>query len=279
MIRKRVLFFDFRAITATPQLVNVNALSPKRHRRYHMTRTAMTTRDFEVSIPMSLLSFSKNVDRGSYEKLSIRDSARSLKKYGSTSSKTATKAENYLKHFVSNSDTLQGIALKYNVTIEQIRRANKLWASDSLFLREYLLIPQPDNANDLLSPVENQSTSSQSSLASSSIENLNQNRMSVGSSTRSSFDEENINDFLNKIDASIASTKEVVKKVTNTSEYGSEFETDQKRRPQSRIKQQQYQQQNNNTAPMNTVVTVQQGKKVRTSLELHEQQQDELFEL
>ncbi|XP_076269094.1 lysM and putative peptidoglycan-binding domain-containing protein 1-like isoform X3 [Rhynchophorus ferrugineus] len=208
---------------------------------------------------MSLLSFSKNVDRGSYEKLSIRDSARSLKKYGSTSSKTATKAENYLKHFVSNSDTLQGIALKYNVTIEQIRRANKLWASDSLFLREYLLIPQPDNANDLLSPVENQSTSSQSSLASSSIENLNQNRMSVGSSTRSSFDEENINDFLNKIDASIASTKEVVKKVTNTSEYGSEFETDQKRRPQSRIKQQQYQQQNNNTAPMNTVVTVQQG--------------------
>ena len=26
---------------------------------------------------------------------------------------------------------------------EQIRRANKLWATDSLFLREYLLIPMP----------------------------------------------------------------------------------------------------------------------------------------
>ncbi|XP_030747159.1 lysM and putative peptidoglycan-binding domain-containing protein 2 isoform X2 [Sitophilus oryzae] len=208
---------------------------------------------------MSLLSFTKNVDRGSYEKLSIRDSARSLKKYGSTSTKTATKAESYIKHFVSNSDTLQGIALKYNVTIEQIRRANKLWASDSLFLREFLLIPQPDNANDLLSPTQMQSTSSQSSLASSSAENLNQNRMSIGSSTRSSFDEENISDFLSKIDASIASTKEVVKKVADTGEYGTDITMDGKRKPQSRLKPQH---QNNNAFPpvaaLNTVVTVQQ---------------------
>lgn len=246
---------------------------------------------------MSLLSFSKSVDRGSYEKLSIRDSARSLKKYGSTSSKSATKNENYIKHFVSNSDTLQGIALKYNVTIEQIRRANKLWASDSLFLREYLLIPQSDNANEAQSPSETQSTSSQSSLASPSTENLNQNRMSTASSTRSSFDDENISDFLSKIDASIASTKEVVKKVTNSSEFGTDHPPDhQRRRPQARLKQQH----NNNVAtaenrlsntsehrlsnssqaaPLNTVVSVQQGKKVRTSLELHEQQQDELFEL
>lgn len=54
------------------------------------------------------------MDRGSYEKLSIRDSARSLKKYGSTSK---TRNDNYLKHFVTQSDTLQGIALKYNVTV------------------------------------------------------------------------------------------------------------------------------------------------------------------
>ncbi|ENN80108.1 lysM and putative peptidoglycan-binding domain-containing protein 2 isoform X2 [Dendroctonus ponderosae] len=243
---------------------------------------------------MSLLSFTKSVDRGSYEKLSIRDSARSLKKYGSTSSKNNTKNENYIQHFVSNSDTLQGIALKYNVTIEQIRRANKLWASDSLFLREFLLIPQADNANDLQSPSEAQSTSSQSSIASPSMENLNQNnRMSMGSSTRSdSFDEENISDFLSKIDASIASTKQVVQKVANSSEFGSDIPADQRRRPQSRLKQhyQSQQSQNNNSAgsessspnpvaAVNTKVTVQQGKKVRTSLELHEQQQEQLFEL
>jgi len=69
---------------------------------------------------MSLLSFTKSVDRGSYEKLSIRDSARSLKKYGSTSTKNNTRNESYVKHFVSNTDTLQGIALKYNVTVSTI---------------------------------------------------------------------------------------------------------------------------------------------------------------
>lgn len=79
-----------------------------------------------------------------------------------------------------------------------------------------MLIPQSENANDIQSPGD----SSQSSLTSPSAEeSLNQNQMSVASSTRSnSFDEDNIREFLSKIDASIASTKEVVKKVTSTSQ-------------------------------------------------------------
>lgn len=56
------------------------------------------------------------MDRNSYEKLSISESARSLKKYGSTS-RHVTRNENYVKHFVGNTDTLQGIALKYDVTV------------------------------------------------------------------------------------------------------------------------------------------------------------------
>lgn len=56
------------------------------------------------------------MDRNSYEKLSIRESSKSLKKYGSTS-KHVTKNENYLKHYVTNTDTLQGIALRYDVTV------------------------------------------------------------------------------------------------------------------------------------------------------------------
>lgn len=55
-------------------------------------------------------------NRNSYEKLSIRESAKSLKKYGSTS-KHIAKNENYIKHQVQNTDTLQGIALKYGVTV------------------------------------------------------------------------------------------------------------------------------------------------------------------
>ncbi|XP_050297485.1 lysM and putative peptidoglycan-binding domain-containing protein 2 isoform X2 [Anthonomus grandis grandis] len=223
---------------------------------------------------MSLLSFSKSIDRGSYEKLSIRDSARSLKKYGSTSSKNATKNESFVKHFVTNSDTLQGLAVKYNVTIEQIRRANKLWASDSLFLREYLLIPQEEGestSTDLPSP-------SDSSLLSPEAESSHSVQSRTGLITSGSFDEENITDFLSKIDASIANTKEVVKKVTTNSEFGSDpasLADYQRRKPQARLKQQHYQQQqqqNNNvsatqrhsdplrsSAPLNTVVTIQQA--------------------
>lgn len=57
-----------------------------------------------------------NMDRNSYEKLSISESARSLKKYGSTS-KHVTRNESYVKHYVGHTDTLQGIALKYDVTV------------------------------------------------------------------------------------------------------------------------------------------------------------------
>lgn len=56
------------------------------------------------------------MDRNSYEKLSITESAKPLKKYGSTS-RHVTRNETYIKHFVANTDTLQGIALKYDVTV------------------------------------------------------------------------------------------------------------------------------------------------------------------
>lgn len=59
-------------------------------------------------------------DRHAYEKLSIRDSARSSKKYGSTSNRNNTRNESYIKHFVTKADTLQGIALKYGVTVSSV---------------------------------------------------------------------------------------------------------------------------------------------------------------
>ncbi|KAJ3665399.1 hypothetical protein Zmor_000896 [Zophobas morio] len=205
------------------------------------------------------------MDKGSYEKLSIRESARSLKKYGSTS-KHVNRNENCIKHYVSNTDTLQGIALKYDVTIEQIRRINRLWASDSLFLKEYLLIPVRDSSvpvktsepPPIVSPTQ----------ISSPISN-------------SSFDEDNVEDFLGKIDAAIANTKKEVKRTQNNSEYASntEYEIEKRKVPISRMRRSV----NNNGSsdlfsPPHTIV-VQQGRKVKSSLQQHEQQQDELFEL
>lgn len=161
-------------------------------------------------------------DKSSYERISIRESAASLKKYGSTS-RHVSRNENYIKHYVSNTDTLQGIALKYNVTvsrryfkillvsklfilqIEQIRRVNKLWASDSLFLREFLLIPS--------------SEPSHSAQEGTSIKAENNPVKVTSPTSNSSFDcDDNIDEFLNKIDAAIATTKEDVKKTTKNSE-------------------------------------------------------------
>lgn len=158
------------------------------------------------------------MDRGAYEKISIKESVGHLKTYGSTS-RHISRQESCIKHLVSNTDTLQGIALKYNVTvsnshfyyflenwqllqIEQLRRVNKLWTSDSLFLKEFLLIPttEPSNASqentvDVASPT---SVSSPTSI--------------------SSFDCDNVDEFLTKIDAAIAVTKEDVKKTRRNSE-------------------------------------------------------------
>ncbi|XP_063043855.1 lysM and putative peptidoglycan-binding domain-containing protein 2 isoform X2 [Engraulis encrasicolus] len=61
--------------------------------------------------------------------------------YGSTASVFASLGEKYIEHCVTDSDTLQGIALKYGVTMEQIKRANKLFGNDCIFLRNSLNIP------------------------------------------------------------------------------------------------------------------------------------------
>ncbi|KAK0152258.1 LysM and putative peptidoglycan-binding domain-containing protein 2 [Merluccius polli] len=64
-----------------------------------------------------------------------------IRSYGSTASVAASLGEKFIEHRVSDSDTLQGIALKYGVTMEQIKRANKLFGNDCIFLRASLSIP------------------------------------------------------------------------------------------------------------------------------------------
>ena len=46
-------------------------------------------------------------------------------------------------HIVSPIDTLQGLALFYGISMCDIRRANRLWSSDSVHCRKSLLIPVP----------------------------------------------------------------------------------------------------------------------------------------
>ncbi|XP_033023346.1 lysM and putative peptidoglycan-binding domain-containing protein 2 [Lacerta agilis] len=73
--------------------------------------------------------------------LSLSLARTKTRSYGSTATVAAPLAERYVEHRLSASDTLQGIALKYGVTMEQIKRANKLFTNDCIFLRKTLNIP------------------------------------------------------------------------------------------------------------------------------------------
>ncbi|XP_069074588.1 lysM and putative peptidoglycan-binding domain-containing protein 1 [Pleurodeles waltl] len=60
-----------------------------------------------------------------------------------------------VEHQITAGDTLPGLALKYGVTIEQIKRANRLYTNDSIFLKKTLYIPvltEPKQLSNGLSP-------------------------------------------------------------------------------------------------------------------------------
>ncbi|XP_034244872.1 lysM and putative peptidoglycan-binding domain-containing protein 2 [Thrips palmi] len=212
-------------------------------------------------------------DGGTDERRSIRDSARSLKRYGSTSSHQK-RPEQLIKHVVCKTDTLQGLALRYGVTTEQIRRANRLFANDSLFLREYLMIPVPDTDGML----------SSSGSAGASVISSPASPMSPSSTENGFSDEHSIDEFLDKIDSSIASTKNQVQKVQgNSSLYSEDDIFTRKRPPVSRLRQQN---QHQVVAPSSSEIlsaphpiVMTQGRKVRTSLQRLQREQDEMFEL
>jgi len=84
--------------------------------------------------------------RGGDERIAFGPMAKGQKKYGATSSRFK-KAEPVLVYNVQIGDTLQGLAVKFGVSTEQIRRANNLWTNDSLFLRDKLLIPIIEGGN------------------------------------------------------------------------------------------------------------------------------------
>ncbi|XP_060777934.1 lysM and putative peptidoglycan-binding domain-containing protein 1 isoform X2 [Neoarius graeffei] len=64
------------------------------------------------------------------------------KSYGSlVTSCVSPVRQNRIQHQVQPGETLQGLSLKYGVSMEQIKRANRLYTNDSIFLKKFLSIP------------------------------------------------------------------------------------------------------------------------------------------
>uniref|UniRef100_A0A8D8GN01 LysM and putative peptidoglycan-binding domain-containing protein 2 n=1 Tax=Culex pipiens TaxID=7175 RepID=A0A8D8GN01_CULPI len=285
------------------------------------------------------------------EKQSIRDSARTLKKYGSISGSSSGNScgvaasgsrspallatEALIRHDVDRTDTLQGIALKYGCSMEQIRRINRLLPTDTIFLRPFLMIPvekdsphYPTDPAAIIRPASLCGLNSRAPSSSNSTSTAPPTPVDPGIAEESAISPEeesrkNMEEFLGKIDSSIASTRKHIAESQRNSEFVSSQSDDNifssgasmnssgyysKPRAYSTASSsssissyQQYhygpsavaaassstahhyhkrQSSSGSTASdTSQLIVMTQGKRVQSSLQKLEKQQDELFEL
>lgn len=113
----------------------------------------------------------------------------------SQSQQTANKFIVNYEHTLQPSDTLLGISLKYNVPIENIKRANRLWSNDLTFSKETLIIPlDKDKMKELNLTMNGEPKSSSSSFDTSVCMDKTE-------------DKAEYKDFLNKFDSFINQSK------------------------------------------------------------------------
>jgi hypothetical protein len=212
--------------------------------------------------------------------------------------------------------------------MEQIRRANRLFANDSLFLREHLMIPVNKDSPFYPKDVEqlcgnNNNNNGQMNGGSSNGVQLRRANTAGEPSSSSSLskdysdsidsltspDEEHrkyMEEFLEKIDTSIASSKKLVQQQQRNSDYISSSQSEDSlfgssgssfinhnyelaHNPETSASYQQYfqtlsshQQARHSLGGMNDttqLIVKTNGRHIKNSLQRLERQQDEIFEL
>lgn len=194
-----------------------------------------------------------------------------------------------IRHDVAPDDTLQGISLKYGVKVstysclilsvltlslsqmEDIRRANRLLPTDSIFMRAYLLIPVDEESEVLKrSPV----VVVRSHSLASDVASSGSSRSTTEPITDP--DEENrrdIENFLSKVDSSIASSKRNLEETRKHSDFIAPGEPDTTDGTSRISYEGAYQ-------SLNRANTQHPDKRrIRSSLHRLEKQHDELYEL
>ncbi|XP_062321476.1 lysM and putative peptidoglycan-binding domain-containing protein 1 [Osmerus eperlanus] len=116
-----------------------------------------------------------------------------------------------IEHLVQPGETLQGLSLKYGVSMEDIKRANRLYTNDSIFLKTSLSIPvflAPDSYNEQGLAEENLNQ------AKDTICNSDQHWKPVRNSIKEDCLEEELSpmDFLKRMDSRINQSKQAAVK-------------------------------------------------------------------
>ncbi|GMR53654.1 hypothetical protein PMAYCL1PPCAC_23849, partial [Pristionchus mayeri] len=69
-----------------------------------------------------------------------------VRRYGTTLKSSNSSPVQYSIYNVQPSETLQGIALKHDTTVAELKRINKLW-NDSIILKSYIKVPVKESAS------------------------------------------------------------------------------------------------------------------------------------
>jgi hypothetical protein len=175
------------------------------------------------------------------ERQVLHKSLRSQTGYGTAALTAATnkstpKTRKFISRQLLRTDTLMGIALKYGVTVQDLKKENKIWNSDHLFLRETLLIPLTSENEDLLdendviivfdghssssaSPSSSQSHLPNGEDAGSAASSSQHNAASASTATKAR-SQSTPSEFFSKYDSSIAQLKGDVAKMEKNAADG-----------------------------------------------------------
>lgn len=135
--------------------------------------------------------------------------------YGATRNPELNKADYKLvAHQLTSSDTLQGLAIKYGVTVEQIRRVNKLWTNDNIVIYKTLNIPvkektshEEDTWGDKVTPGD----------ITIDVECGSSTMVSSSASETNSKNTDSLSKFLNKLDDQMKSSIQQAKEQRTSS--------------------------------------------------------------
>ncbi|XP_048008637.1 lysM and putative peptidoglycan-binding domain-containing protein 1 [Megalobrama amblycephala] len=138
--------------------------------------------------------------------------------YGSlVSSSLSPVRQRRIEHKVQPGETLQGLSLKYGVSMEQIKRANRLYTNDSIFLKESLFIPVLTESVSFTNGVE--LTEEESSPAQSHTEISNETPQSQTDPSRCEINADlSPVEYLKKIDSLISKSKQAAVKTCQEGE-------------------------------------------------------------
>ncbi|KAM8787040.1 lysM and putative peptidoglycan-binding domain-containing protein 1 [Rhynchonycteris naso] len=146
--------------------------------------------------------------------------------------------ERRLEHQLAPGDTLAGLALKYGVTMEQIKRANRLYTNDSIFLKKTLNIPILTEPRDLFNGLDSEEEKdreeeirpSKNEVWPHSAERKKQETGSgcaigeilptLGQKPPTSINDLSASDFLKKLDFQISQSKKAAAQKLKTGESG-----------------------------------------------------------